>query len=130
LLLTRDNISLGAFRYTATVAFVGGSIDEAAVYDYPLSADQVLAHYNIGRAVYACSGIITDRFGVPCQRAVYAMSRPIDGSTPQVLAHGLSDPSTGAYELIIPTAEEVTRVVVSEDDDPFREDLVNRVIPG
>jgi hypothetical protein len=78
----------------------------------------------------AISGIITDRFGNPCQRKVYAVSRPTDATSPVVLAHGLSDATTGAYELIIPSAGEVTRIVVSEDDDPLLNDLVDRVIPA
>jgi hypothetical protein len=76
------------------------------------------------------SGAITDRFGQPCQRKVYAMSRPTDTTAPQILAHGLSDPSTGAYELIVPSEGDVTRVVVSEDNDPLLNDLVDRVIPA
>lgn len=75
-------------------------------------------------------GTITDRFGQPCQRKVYAVSRPTDATAPEILAHGLSDPTTGAYELIIPSSEEVTRVVISEDDDPLLNDIVHRVIPG
>lgn len=77
------------------------------------------------------SGIITDRFGQPCQRKVYAVSRPTDATAPQILVHGLSEPTTGAYELIVPSGEEVTRVVVSEDDDdPLLNDIVDRVIPA
>ena len=80
--------------------------------------------------VPAIFGTITDRFGQPCQRKVYAASRPTDATAPQIIAHGLSDPVTGAYELLIPSEEEVTRVVVSEDDDPLMNDIVHRVIPA
>ena len=77
------------------------------------------------------SGVIYDRKGNPCQRTVYAMSRPSDESAPVLLAHTLSDPVTGHYELGVPTDDEITRVVVSEDDDaPLLNDLVDRVIPG
>lgn len=77
------------------------------------------------------SGIIRDRFGNPCQRKVYAMSRPIDSTPPVVLAHDLSDSVTGAYELTLSTTDEVTRVVVSEDNaDPLLNDIVDRVIPA
>lgn len=76
------------------------------------------------------TGIIRDRLGNPCRRKVYAVSRPTNATAPQILAHGLSDAITGAYELTLPTAEEVTRVVVSEDDDPLLNDLVDRVIPA
>ena len=77
------------------------------------------------------SGTVTDENGNPCQRTVYAMSRPTDGSAPQIVAHGRSDPVTGYYELGVSTDEEVTRVVVAEDDDaPLLNDLVDRVIPG
>jgi hypothetical protein len=76
------------------------------------------------------SGMITDRFGQPCQRKVYLASRPTDTTAPQILFHGLSDPSTGAYDLFAISGEEVTRVVVSEDDDPLLNDLVDRVIPA
>jgi hypothetical protein len=75
-------------------------------------------------------GTITDRFGQPCQRKIYAVSRPTDATAPQILAHGLSDPMTGNYDLVIPSGGEVTRVVVSEDDDPLLNDLVDRVIPA
>lgn len=84
-----------------------------------------------GKLYNTLSGVIRDRFGNPCQRKVYAVSRPIDTTAPQILAHGLSDPTTGAYEMVIPSGEEVTRVVVSEDDDsPLLNDLVDRVIPA
>lgn len=85
---------------------------------------------------YTISGIIRDENNDPCQRAVYAMSRPTDGSAPQVLSHGLSDETTGAYELIVPNDAEVTRIVIAEDSgtpgptDPVLPDLVDRVIPG
>ena len=86
--------------------------------------------------LFAISGAITDENGNPCQRTVYAMTRPTDGSAPQVLAHGRSDPVTGEYELALPTGNEITRVVVAEDsgnpgpNDPVLPDLVDRVIPG
>ena len=78
------------------------------------------------------SGVITDRLGQPCQRKVYVVSRPTDTTAPQILAHGLSDPTTGNYELTLTTVtdDEVTRVVVSEDDDPLLNDIVDRVIPA
>lgn len=82
------------------------------------------------------SGTIYDRKGNPCKRKVYAMRRPTDGSAPHVLAHGQSDPTTGAYELTLSTDEEVTLVVVAEDEgtpgpnDPVLPDLCQRVIPG
>ena len=85
---------------------------------------------------FSISGTVTDENGNPCQRTVYAMSRPTDGSAPQVLAHGQSDPVTGEYELELPTGDEITRVVVAEDsgnpgpNDPVLPDLVDRVIPG
>lgn len=83
-----------------------------------------------GRLLGSISGTITNRLGAPCQRKVYAVSRPTDTTAPVVIAHGLSDPITGAYELIVPTSQEVTRVVVSEDSDPLLNDLVDRVIPS
>jgi hypothetical protein len=83
-----------------------------------------------GRLFNSVSGTITDSLGQPCQRKVYAVSRPTDLTEPQILAHGLSDATTGVYALIIPSGEEVTRVVVSEDDDPLLNDIVDRVIPG
>ena len=77
------------------------------------------------------AGTIYDEEGEPCQRAVYAMTRPTDGSAPQLLGHTLSDPVTGEYELRVNVEEEVTRVVVSEaDDNPLLNDLVDRVMPG
>ena len=80
---------------------------------------------------FSLSGTITDRFGQPCQRKVYAVSRPTDTTAPQILAHGLSDATTGVYSLIVSSADEITRVVVSEDDDdPLLNDIVDRVIPA
>jgi len=77
------------------------------------------------------SGIITDADGQPCQRKVYAVTRPTDGTAPEVVAHGLSDPATGEYTLDIPTTAEVSRVVVSEDDEsPLLNDLIDRIIPA
>jgi hypothetical protein len=84
-----------------------------------------------GRLLNSVSGTITDSLGQPCQRKVYAVSRPTDATAPQILAHGLSDPTTGAYELIVTSEDEVTRIVVSEDDeDPLLNDIVDRVIPA
>ena len=80
---------------------------------------------------YSIAGVIADSLGQPCQRKVYAVSRPTDATEPVVLAHGLSDATTGIYELLLTTNDEVTRVVVSEDDDdPLMNDIVDRVIPA
>jgi hypothetical protein len=79
---------------------------------------------------FSISGTIYDRNGDPCKRKVYAVSRPTDTAAPVILAHGLSDAVTGAYELMLSNESEVTRVVVSEDDaDPLLNDLVDRIIP-
>lgn len=76
------------------------------------------------------AGTIYGADGLPCRRKVYAVSRPADGSPPEILAHGLSDPVTGEYRLSLPTTDEVSRVVVSEDDDsPLLNDLIDRVLP-
>lgn len=80
--------------------------------------------------IYTVSGVITGSDGNPCQRKVYAVTRPTDSTAPQILAHGLSDATTGEYSLTILGGGEVTRVVVSEDDDPLLNDLVARVLPG
>ncbi len=77
------------------------------------------------------SGTITNRLGAGCQRKVYAVSRSDQiAALSVIIAHTLSDPATGAYELIVPSGEEVTRVVVSRDfdDSPLLNDLVDRVI--
>jgi hypothetical protein len=80
-------------------------------------------------------GIIYDENGNPCQRAVYLMTRPTNGDSPQLISHGLSDPITGFYELVANVAEDVTRIVIAEDsgnpgpNDPVLPDLVDRVIP-
>jgi len=79
--------------------------------------------------VISISGTIYDRNGDPCKRKVYAVTRPTDTTAPVILAHGLSDAVTGEYELVLSTEAEVTRVVVSEDDeDPLLNDLVDRII--
>jgi hypothetical protein len=81
--------------------------------------------------ISSISGIITDRFGNPCQRKVYAVSRSNDTDTPEILDHVLSDSITGEYNLSVPSKYgEITRVVVSEDDSPLLNDIVDRVIPG
>jgi hypothetical protein len=81
-------------------------------------------------AVFGIYGVITDRFGQPCQRKIYAVSRPTDATAPEILAHSLSDAATGEYELVLRSNDEVTRVVVSEDDEPLLNDIVHRVIPA
>ena len=87
-------------------------------------------------SIFYVSGTITDEHGDPAQRTVYAMSRPTDGSAPQVLVHTQSDPITGEYQLNLVTDDEVTRIVLAEDqgepgpNDPVLPDLVDRVIPG
>ena len=132
-------------EYTDTQANLGGNsntpsfnglLDEVCVFNRVLSDAEVAGLYAAQLQSYSISGIIRDRLGNPCQRKVYAVSRPTDTTAPQILAHGLSDPITGAYELAIPSGEEVTRVVVAEDegtpgpDDPVLPDLVHRIIPA
>jgi hypothetical protein len=107
---------------TATT-ILGRFVPASLLYDAP-------AGFSAWDFIASISGIITDCLGQPCQRKVYAVSRPTDTTAPVILAHGLSDPTTGAYELVLSSTDEVTRVVVSEDDDPLLNDLVHRVIPG
>ena len=76
------------------------------------------------------AGVIKDANGNPCQRAVYIITRPTDGSKPTVVEHGLSDPITGEYDMAVPAAGEYSRVVISEDDDPLLNDIIDRVISG
>jgi hypothetical protein len=127
-----DNVCIGAaFAKNGAYNQFVGAIDELAVYDYPLTHAQILIHYGAGLdTLKRLSGTVANRFGQPCQRKVYAISRPTDTTAPQILAHTLSDPTTGAYDLILLTEDEVTRIVVSEDDDPILNDLVDRVIPA
>lgn len=111
----------------------GGCYHSGYIQDFRITVGAALYTANFtppGRLAASISGTITDRLGLPCQRKVYAVSRPTDTSAPQILAHGLSDPTTGAYELFAPAGVEVTRVVVSEDDDPLLNDIVHRVTPG
>jgi len=42
---SRDNIAVGAALYSSTGNYFPGSIDEVAVYDYPLSPQQIWRHY-------------------------------------------------------------------------------------
>lgn len=75
------------------------------------------------------SGNILDRNDNPCQRAVYAISRPTDGSQPVVLDWTLSSSETGYFELSVPASTEVSVIVISEDDDnPVLNDKIKRVI--
>lgn len=76
------------------------------------------------------SGIIRDASGNPCARTVYAVTRPTDGSAPRIMGSARSNASTGAYELAVDTNDELTRVVISEDNIPLLNDLIDRVIPG
>lgn len=46
----RDKLALGVLIYTSTIAHFPGTLDEVAVYDYPLTAAQVVEHYNTGIA--------------------------------------------------------------------------------
>ena len=133
---------------TMTLKVDGSTVIASAGFTYTTAADLFLEAANSGygggarderfddilfsgAVFYYVSGIITDSNGDPCQRKVYAVSRPIDSTEPQIRAHGLSDPATGVYELVLSSADEITRVVVSEDDDdPFLNDIVDRVIPA
>lgn len=114
----------------SNAAGYSGLLDEIAFFNRALTAAEIAHLYARALASYSVSGIITDRFGTPCQRKVYAMSRPTDTTAPQIISHGLSDPTTGAYEIFMPSSEEITRVVVSEDDNPLLNDIVDRVIPA
>ena len=145
---------LGASRHD--VRFLHGKFAEAAIWGHALDSDTIskvfgyAAHKwgiaaslpaehpykSAAPSLFSISGTITDEHGNPAQRTVYAMSRQTDGSAPVLLGHGESDPTTGAYELILPTDDEVTRIVLAEDqgepgpNDPVLPDLVDRVIPG
>jgi len=52
----RDIILIGADRYSSTTAnYFNGTIDEVAIYDYALSAEEVAAHYRAATTVYEFS---------------------------------------------------------------------------
>ena len=89
--------------------------------------------YNQKGASPSVSGVITDENGTPCERTVYAVTRPTDGSAPEIVAWARSDPVTGGYELPIvgvPAGSDITRIVVAEDNGVLLlPDLVDRVIP-
>ena len=118
----------------------GGGSYNAGTNQLNLAGDDVDGNFGDGWVnIYAptvVAGTIYDETGTPCQRAVYAMTRPTDGSAPQLLYHTLSDPVTGEYELVFNTSEEVTRIVIAEDagepgpEDPVYNDICDRVIPG
>lgn len=121
-------VNLGA--YSNGTAKLSGRIDDLAFFNRALTASEITNLYAMALAPYSVSGTIIDRFGNPCQRKVYAISRPTDATAPIIIAHDLSDPTTGAYELVFSTTDEVTRIVVSEDNDPLLNDLIDRVIPA
>lgn len=73
------------------------------------------------------SGTIRDVNNNPCQRKVYAVSRPTDATAPQILAHGLSDPITGAYDLLVPSGEETTVIALGDEGENAL--IYDRVIP-
>ena len=44
----RDNITIGDLIRTSSTGKVAGSLDEVAVYDYPLAPEQIVSHYKTG----------------------------------------------------------------------------------
>jgi hypothetical protein len=82
------------------------------------------------RMIGTVSGVITDASGAPCQRKVFAVTRPQGTTAPKVLSHGQSDPLTGYYELHAPYAHEVSRIVLDDAAGTLYNDLIDRVIPG
>lgn len=77
----------------------------------PAYVDQIAACDATG-IIKSVSGVIKDRYGQPCQRLVYAISR----ETPPVIVDStLSDPATGAYELRFLRTHDVIFVAVAGD---------------
>jgi hypothetical protein len=104
-----------------------GTIDEVAVYYYPLTAEQVRHHYTVGMAFKSVAGIITDDTGTPCARTV----RLYDRATGAFIAETTSDASTGAYDFsTVSSADEVQRIVLDDSDGTLYNDLIDRIIPG
>lgn len=123
---SRDNIVIGALKRTTVVAYMSGSIDEVAVYNYPLTAQQVLTHYQAGMDTLSrVSGTITDIHGNPAARTVRLYTR----STGALIAETTSDGTTGAYEIATATTEPVTVIALDTDLGSYNAIVHDRVIP-
>lgn len=73
------------------------------------------------------SGKIYDKNGDPCERLIYLTTRQ---APPRLLYSTQSHPVTGEYDFTLISSDEVSRIVVSEDDSPVLNDIIDRVIPG
>jgi hypothetical protein len=127
--LNRDNITIAAESFSTTgYGPLNGSIDEVAVYNYPLTAAQVLRHYQSGLdTLHRVSGTITDDTGTPRARTIGLLRR----DNFDLLGTATSDASTGAYAISdLDYDGECIRIVLDDDDAPLYNDLIDRIIPG
>ena len=125
----RDNIVIGGLKRTSIVTVFDGTIDEVAIYNYPLTPAQVLKHYNSGLDLLKkVSGVVTDSTGAPVARTV----RGYDRSTGLLIDETISDVVTGSYELTdMTTSSEVQRIVLADDEaeGTIYNDIIDRIIP-
>jgi hypothetical protein len=125
----RDNLTVGARTTTSTLYYTNGSLSDIAVYNYPLTPDEVKAHYNIGvwsELPYSVYGIVYDDTASPCSRIVRLYNR----NTGELISQTISDPTTGEYTFALSTQDELQRIVLDDESGTFYNDLIDRVIPG
>jgi hypothetical protein len=126
----RDNVIIGAEIHTSTLYHFGGSLSDIAVYNYPLTPDEVKAHYEAGlwTAVppFNIAGVIYDDTGAPCQRIVRVYNR----ATGSLILETTSDPITGVYQVTTPAGDEVQRVVLDDSAGQIYNDIIDRILPG
>jgi hypothetical protein len=126
--LARDNLTIGDLIRTSSTGKVAGSLDEVAVYNYPLTAAQILRHYNSGLdQLNSVLGTITDDTGTPCARTIGLLRR----DNFDLLGTATSDASTGAYAISdLDYDGECIRIVLDDSDGTLYNDLIDRIIPG
>jgi hypothetical protein len=125
----RDEWTIGGVQAPGIQQMFGGLLSDIAVYNYPLTPDEVKAHYNIGvwtELPYSVFGIVYDDTASPCSRTVRLYNR----NTGELISQTISDPTTGEYTFALSTQDELQRIVLDDESGTFYNDLIDRVIPG
>jgi hypothetical protein len=126
-----NTISIGNYLLNnANGGFLAATTSDIAVYNYPLTPDEVKAHYEAGlwSAVppFNIAGVIYDDTGAPCQRIVRVYNR----ATGALILETTSDPITGVYQVNTTIGEEVQRVVLDDSAGQIYNDIIDRILPG